>query len=143
MSKNHFNSEIGGGYICRTIVYISLPNRAQNETRRGEIPIMGSIEVVPNSSTNVLTTSTTFSALGDLLFGQTRGRILALLFGRSDQSIYIRQIARETRTSAGSVQRELEALANVGLIQRTDSGRVPQVSLLRPGTTFARSTKPA
>jgi len=66
--------------------------------------------------------STTYGALGDLLFGQTRGRILALLFGRSDQSFYIRQIARETRTSAGSVQRELEALANVGLIQRTDSG---------------------
>ncbi len=66
--------------------------------------------------------STNASALGDLLFGQTRGRILALLFGRPDQSFYIRQIARETRTSAGSVQRELEALANVGLIQRTDSG---------------------
>jgi hypothetical protein len=66
--------------------------------------------------------STDSRALGDLLFGQTRGRIFALLFGRSDQSFYIRQIARETRTSAGSVQRELEALANVGLIQRTDSG---------------------
>jgi len=66
--------------------------------------------------------STELSALGDLLFGQTRGRIPALLFGRPDQSFYIRQIARETRTSAGSVQRELEALANVGLIQRTDSG---------------------
>jgi predicted nucleotidyltransferase len=66
--------------------------------------------------------STNISALGDLLFGQTRGRILALLFGRPEQSFYIRQIARETRTSAGSVQRELEFLANVGLIQRTDSG---------------------
>lgn len=66
--------------------------------------------------------STNSSALGDLLFGQTRGRIFALLFGRSDQSFYIRQIARETHTSAGSVQRELEALANVGLIQRTNSG---------------------
>jgi predicted nucleotidyltransferase len=65
----------------------------------------------------------TFSAsLSDLLFGQTRGRIFALLFGRPEQSFYIRQIARETRTSAGSVQRELEALASVGLIQRTDSG---------------------
>jgi len=66
--------------------------------------------------------STISSALGDFLFGQTRGRILAFLFGRPDQSFYIRQIARETRTSAGSVQRELEALASVGLIQRTDSG---------------------
>lgn len=66
--------------------------------------------------------STNSSVIGDLLFGQTRGRIFALLFSRPDQSFYIRQIARETRTSAGSVQRELEALANVGLIQRTDSG---------------------
>jgi uncharacterized protein len=74
------------------------------------------------TSTIVLVMSTNSSALGDLLFGQTRGRILALLFGHPEQSFYIRQIARETRTSAGSVQRELEALASVGLIQRSDSG---------------------
>jgi hypothetical protein len=37
--------------------------------------------------------STNSTALGDLPLGQTRGRIFALLFGRPDQSFYIRQIA--------------------------------------------------
>ncbi len=45
---------------------------------------------------------------GDLLFGRTRGAILALLYGRADQSSYTRQIAREVDASVGAVQRELE-----------------------------------
>ena len=60
--------------------------------------------------------------LGDLLFGQTRGRILRLLFGHPDQTFFVRQIARETAISVGSVQRELETLAQVGLIERSKSG---------------------
>jgi predicted nucleotidyltransferase len=62
------------------------------------------------------------NALGNLLFGQTRGRVLALLYGSPDQSFYIRQIARQTGTSVGAVQRELEALAAVGLLGRTALG---------------------
>jgi predicted nucleotidyltransferase len=61
-------------------------------------------------------------ALGDLIFGQTRGRILALLYGHSGQSFYLRQISREIGASAGAVQRELNTLSNIGLIDRTDSG---------------------
>jgi len=66
---------------------------------------------------------TSASALGDLLFGQTRGRILALLYGMPEQSYFVRQIARQIATSVGSVQRELEALAEVGLIDRSTIGR--------------------
>ncbi|WP_263350937.1 nucleotidyltransferase [Acidicapsa acidisoli] len=62
------------------------------------------------------------SPLGELLFGQTRGRILRLLFGHPDQLFFVRQIARETSISVGSVQRELEALSQVGLIVRSTSG---------------------
>jgi predicted transcriptional regulator len=57
----------------------------------------------------------TRNGLGDLLFGRTRGAILALLYGRADQSFYTRQIAREVDASVGSVQRELENLSKVGL----------------------------
>ncbi len=72
-------------------------------------------------STIVLDMSTT-TGLGDLLFGRTRGAILALLFGHSDQSFYTRQIAREVNASVGAVQRELENLSKVGLIIRTSMG---------------------
>jgi predicted nucleotidyltransferase len=61
-------------------------------------------------------------SLGDVLFGQTRGGILALLYSRSDESFYVRQIARSLRTSVGSVQRELENLSKVGLINRSRIG---------------------
>ena len=66
--------------------------------------------------------STNASALGDLLFGQARGRVLRLLFGQPDQTFFVRQIAREVGMSTGSIQRELEALSQVGLIVRSTSG---------------------
>jgi uncharacterized protein len=64
----------------------------------------------------------TRNGLGDLLFGRTRGAILALLFGHADQSFYTRQIAREVNASVGAVQRELENLSKVGLIVRNSVG---------------------
>jgi len=60
--------------------------------------------------------------LGDLLFGQTRGRILALLYGMPDQAFFTRQIARQIGTSVGTVQRELETLSQIGLIERSATG---------------------
>lgn len=66
---------------------------------------------------------TTVSALGDILFGQTRGRVLALLYGTPDRAFFVREIARATDTSVGNVQRELETLAGVGLIDRSTIGR--------------------
>src|SRR6201981_3171350 len=60
--------------------------------------------------------------LADLLFGRTRGAVLALLYGRADQSFYTREIAREVDASVGAVQRELENLSKVGLIVRSSVG---------------------
>ena len=68
--------------------------------------------------------STHSSILSDVLFGQTRGEVLALLFGRVDQSFYVRQIAREVHASVGAVQRELETLTKVGLIVRKPVGNL-------------------
>jgi predicted nucleotidyltransferase len=62
--------------------------------------------------------STVDNGLADLLFGRTRGAVLALLYGRTDQSFYTRQIAREVDASVGAVQREVENLSKVGLIVR-------------------------
>jgi predicted nucleotidyltransferase len=61
--------------------------------------------------------------LRNLLFGQTRGSVLALLYGTPDQPFFVRQIARQTEiSSVGAVQRELETLAAVGLISRSTLG---------------------
>jgi len=64
----------------------------------------------------------TTSGLADLLFGQTRGAILALLYGHPDLSFYTRQIARKVDISVGAVQRELENLSKVGLVVRNSVG---------------------
>lgn len=64
----------------------------------------------------------TVTGLADLLFGRTRGAVLALLYGRADQGFYTREIAREVKASVGAVQRELENLSKVGLIVRKSVG---------------------
>ena len=64
----------------------------------------------------------TTPSLSNVLFGQIRGRILALLYGWHDKGFYLRQIARHVHASAGSVRRELEKLAGVDLIIRTSVG---------------------
>jgi hypothetical protein len=64
----------------------------------------------------------THDGLANLLFGRTRGAILALFYGHADQSFYTRQIAREVDASVGGVQRELESLSKVGLIVRNSIG---------------------
>ena len=61
-------------------------------------------------------------ALSDVLFGQTRSQMLALLYGDADKAFYVRQIARNINASPGAVQRELGKLAEVGLIIRTSVG---------------------
>src|ERR1700722_4265877 len=66
--------------------------------------------------------STYIGATGDLLFGQIRGRVLGLLYGHPQESFYLRQIARTTESSPGAVQRELESLSRVGLIERSVLG---------------------
>jgi len=48
--------------------------------------------------------------------------VLALLYGQTDKSFYVRQIARHVNASVGAVQRELEKLAEVNLITRTSVG---------------------
>src|SRR5438105_11437509 len=69
----------------------------------------------------------TMTGLADLLFGRTRGAVLALLYGRADQSFYTRQIAREVDASVGAVQRELETLA-----RRPDQTSEPAIRKTHP-----------
>lgn len=60
------------------------------------------------------------SGLSDLLFGQTRGRILATLYDKPQTAFFVRQLARHINGSVGTVQRELTTLTAAGLILRED-----------------------
>ena len=92
---------------------------------------------------------TTLTSLGDLLFGQTKGRVLALLYGAPDETLFVRQIARQVETSVGTLQRELALLAEAGPIKRSAVGsqvfyqahqehpEFPELRALLPKTTGA------
>jgi predicted nucleotidyltransferase len=58
--------------------------------------------------------------LSGLLFGQTRGRILATLYDQPETAFFVRQLARRIGGSVGTVQRELTTLTTVGLILRAE-----------------------
>jgi predicted nucleotidyltransferase len=88
-------------------------------------------------STIVLIMRTNVGTLGDLIFGQTRGRILALLYGHPDETFFVRQISRDAGTSVGTVQRELETLSQFGLIDRSVSGRQVYYKANRNHPSFA------
>jgi predicted nucleotidyltransferase len=74
---------------------------------------------------------------GLLLFGKTRRAVLALLFGRPDESFYLRQIARFAQTGQGAVQRELAKLAEAGIIHRIARGRQVSYRVNRESPVFA------
>ncbi len=58
----------------------------------------------------------------DLLFGQVRRRLLALLLVQAAEPVHLRGLARLARTSAGTAQRELRALEQVGLVRSVRQG---------------------
>lgn len=70
-----------------------------------------------------MSTSSGNDGLAKILFGKTRRAILSLLYGHSDESFYLRQIARVTGIGLGPVQRELKQLTDAGIINRTVQGR--------------------
>jgi predicted nucleotidyltransferase len=56
--------------------------------------------------------------LSSVLFNKTRRGLLALLFSHPDESFYVNQILNKLGSGTGSVQRELKALTEAGLITR-------------------------
>jgi len=70
------------------------------------------------------------------LFGKARKDLLALFFGRPDESFYLRQLTRMLSMGNGAVQRELLNLENSGLIKRTSIGRNIYYSADRHSAVF-------
>jgi predicted nucleotidyltransferase len=58
----------------------------------------------------------------ELLFGSYRQRVLSLLLLHPDSSYYVRELARLTGTSAGTLHKELTRLAQAGLLLREEQG---------------------
>lgn len=62
--------------------------------------------------------------LSSYLFNKTRRGLLALLFGRPDQSFYINQLVQLLGSGSGAVQRELKMMTEAGIIVRERKGNL-------------------
>jgi predicted nucleotidyltransferase len=57
------------------------------------------------------------------LLGQTRSAVLGTLLLHPEASLHVHELARRTGASAGSLHRELRALAELGVLLRQEVGR--------------------
>lgn len=57
------------------------------------------------------------------LFGKTRTAVLSALLLRPENALHVRELARITGASAGSLHRELRLLADMGFLLREEAGR--------------------
>src|SRR5258708_13025057 len=80
---------------------------------------------------------TSMSPVGETLFGQTRQRILALLFGHPGERFYQRRIIKAAGLGSGTVQRDLERLSRSGVLTRSVEGRQVYFQANRQCTVFA------
>ncbi len=62
-------------------------------------------------------------SLATHLLGQSRSAVLGALFLHPESSLHVRELARVTGTSAGSLHRELRMLSELGLLEREEIGR--------------------
>lgn len=60
--------------------------------------------------------------IADALFPKGRQRVLAVLFGNPDRSFYANEVIALAQSGTGSVQRELAALSEAGLLNVTKQG---------------------
>jgi len=63
------------------------------------------------------------TSLSHHLLGQTRAATLSALLLHPETSLHVRELARLTGASPGSLHRELRALAELGLLLRQEVGR--------------------
>jgi predicted nucleotidyltransferase/DNA-binding HxlR family transcriptional regulator len=63
------------------------------------------------------------TSIAHYIFGQTRSRVLCALFLHPNKSLHVRELARVTGVSPGSLHRELRALSDLCLLLRQEVGR--------------------
>ena len=75
-------------------------------------------------------------SLASVLFPGYRRRVLGLLLLHPSQSFHVREIARLTGSSTGSLTRELSKLADAGLLIRERQGNQVRYAANRGGLVF-------
>jgi predicted nucleotidyltransferase/DNA-binding HxlR family transcriptional regulator len=63
------------------------------------------------------------TSVANHLLGQTRSAVLSTLLLHPEDSLHVHELARRTGASAGSLHRELRALAELGVLLRQEVGR--------------------
>jgi predicted nucleotidyltransferase/DNA-binding HxlR family transcriptional regulator len=63
------------------------------------------------------------SSIATFLLGQNRSAVLSALLLHPEDALHVRELARLTGTSPGSLHRDLRALAELGLLHRQEIGR--------------------
>lgn len=63
------------------------------------------------------------TSLAHFLLGQSRSAVLSALLLRPEAALHVRELARLTNVSPGSLHRELRNLADMGLLLRQEAGR--------------------
>lgn len=74
--------------------------------------------------------------LSSLLFSDYRRRVLGLLLLHPDTTYHVRELARLTGTSAGTLHKELTKLTNGGVLQRQEVGNQVRYSADRDCPVF-------
>ena len=62
------------------------------------------------------------SNIGAVLFTKTQQRVLGILYGQVERSFYLNQLVRLADMGKGTIRRELEKLATVGILTTTKLG---------------------
>jgi DNA-binding transcriptional ArsR family regulator len=76
------------------------------------------------------------TSLATELLGASRTAILSTLLLRPEDALHVRELARVTGISPGTLHRELRALAELGLLSRRETGRQVFYSANRDAAVF-------
>ena len=74
--------------------------------------------------------------LADVLFGSYRKKVLGLLLLHPDEDYHVRELARQTGTSPGTLHKELARLATAGLLLRKEQGNQVRYQANRQSPVF-------
>ncbi len=77
------------------------------------------------------------SNIGAVLFTKTQQRVLGILYGQIERSFYLNQLVRLADMGKGTIRRELEKLATVGILTTTKLGNQTHYQANRDNPIFS------
>jgi predicted nucleotidyltransferase len=75
-------------------------------------------------------------SLADALFPRTKQRILGVLFSQPDRAIHLRELARIAGVNPSSIQREIQTLAEAGIVTKVARGNLQEFQANRECPVF-------